>query len=504
MAATALKAAPEKARALFDRAELLGMHGDADPAFEASLQAFREASLTGDADLPPMVLEQVIRHAWAAARYPEALPIAEAYIRRKAKGPASPYDLAAFLLYAHLLATIGRVEEAIAVLDEAEGLDLHVSLDDFVRLLHERAFAVMQLGFEDSATALFRRAAELARRRTNPHLTTQALNNFAVHARYSGRIDEALSLHAEVTEFARQMHINWRVQYYQVSHGLTQYFAGRLDRAHGLLMEASRDAPLSRQVEIAKATLGLLLGVVMGRSELVQLYRSESNLDAAFESSEPFRITNTISAMHRYYVHMGRLEDARKLLDRAGSVIGNPYCCSLLYVVVAEHGDGPILKRSIENNARISQQSQLRQAFDKLLRARSLALHGEKSAMHEADRAALAFERLKWPLHRAAALESAGRYREAANVYASCQAHAEARRVRAIRRPPGRPRRFSGQLTTREWEVAKLCLDGLRNHEIASRLGVTVGTVEFHMRNVLHELDLTSRYELREALSELR
>jgi DNA-binding NarL/FixJ family response regulator len=43
-----------------------------------------------------------------------------------------------------------------------------------------------------------------------------------------------------------------------------------------------------------------------------------------------------------------------------------------------------------------------------------------------------------------------------------------------------------------------------RNHEIAARLGVAVGTVEFHVRNILRELDLTSRYELREALSELR
>jgi DNA-binding CsgD family transcriptional regulator len=503
MAATASRISPKSVKALYDEAETLGMHGGADLAFEASLRAFEQAKLTGDLDLPPMVLEQLIRHAWAAARYPEALPIAEAYVRNRTSRTASPYDLSALLLYAHLLATIGHVEEALAVIDETESLDMHVSLDDFVRLLHERAFAVMQLGFEDSATALFRRAAELARRRTNPHLTAQALNNFAVHARYSGRIDEALQLHAEVTEFARQMHINWRVQYYLVSHGLTQYFAGRLDRAYALLMEASRDPALSRQVEIARSTLGLLLGIVMGRSELVELYCSESNLDAAFESNEPFRITNTLSAMHRYYMQSRRKEEAQAVLDRAESVIGNPYCCSLLYVEIAAHGKGRILDRSIENNGRISHQSQLRFAFDKLLRARSLQLRGEKNALHEADRAALAFEQLKWPLHRAAALEGAGRYREAANVYASCQAHAEARRVRAIRRASGRPRRFSGQLTTREWEVAKLCLDGLRNHEIASRLGVSVGTVEFHMRNVLHELDLTSRYELRDALTEL-
>jgi DNA-binding NarL/FixJ family response regulator len=504
MAAAAPHVSLKGVRALYDRAESLGMHGDADLAFEASLQAFQRAKSTGDADLPPMLLEQLIRHAWAAARYPEALPIAEAYVRSRTSRSASPYDLSALLLYAHLLATIGRVEEAVAVLDEAESLDLHVTIDDFVRLLHERAFAMMQLGFEESATALFRRAAELARKRTNPHLTAQALNNFAVHARYAGHIEEALQLHSEVTEFARQMHINWRVQYYLVSHGLTQFFAGRLDRAHALLMDASRNQPLSRQVEIARATLGLLLGVAMGRAELVELYGGESNLEAAFQSNEPFRITNTISAMHRYYVHAGRTEEAQAVLDRADSVIGNPYCCSLLYLEVAAHGKGRILERSIEHNARISHQSRLHLAFDKLLRARSLALRGEKTALHEADKAALAFEQLKWPLHRAAALEGAGRYREAATIYSSCQAHAEARRVRAIRRASGRPRRFSGQLTTREWEVAKLCLDGLRNHEIASRLGVTVGTVEFHMRNVLHELDLTSRYELRDVLTELR
>jgi DNA-binding NarL/FixJ family response regulator len=51
-------------------------------------------------------------------------------------------------------------------------------------------------------------------------------------------------------------------------------------------------------------------------------------------------------------------------------------------------------------------------------------------------------------------------------------------------------------LTPRELEIASLVGAGLRNHEIARRLGVSVTTVRSHLRKVYLKLRLASRIEL--------
>jgi DNA-binding NarL/FixJ family response regulator len=48
-------------------------------------------------------------------------------------------------------------------------------------------------------------------------------------------------------------------------------------------------------------------------------------------------------------------------------------------------------------------------------------------------------------------------------------------------------------LTPREQEVLSLVADGLRNREIAGRLGVSEHTVKFHLAAVFGKLGATSR-----------
>jgi DNA-binding NarL/FixJ family response regulator len=63
-----------------------------------------------------------------------------------------------------------------------------------------------------------------------------------------------------------------------------------------------------------------------------------------------------------------------------------------------------------------------------------------------------------------------------------------------------RPGNFDGSsveaLTERELQVARLVVDRRTNPEIAEALFLSPKTVETHMRNILHKLDVSSRVEV--------
>ncbi|MGA2144698.1 MAG: response regulator transcription factor [Bryobacteraceae bacterium] len=59
--------------------------------------------------------------------------------------------------------------------------------------------------------------------------------------------------------------------------------------------------------------------------------------------------------------------------------------------------------------------------------------------------------------------------------------------TRLAGRPPG------SELTNRELQVLELIVNGLSNREIASRLGITEGTVKWHVNVLLGQLKVTDR-----------
>ncbi len=63
---------------------------------------------------------------------------------------------------------------------------------------------------------------------------------------------------------------------------------------------------------------------------------------------------------------------------------------------------------------------------------------------------------------------------------------------------PDRPRLpvEPDRLTERELDVLRLVTQGLRNKEIAARLGITENTAKFHLKNILEKLHAQSRTEL--------
>ncbi|MBA2593678.1 MAG: response regulator transcription factor [Pseudomonadota bacterium] len=53
-----------------------------------------------------------------------------------------------------------------------------------------------------------------------------------------------------------------------------------------------------------------------------------------------------------------------------------------------------------------------------------------------------------------------------------------------------------GELTAREREIVSTVAWGLRNHEIAERLSIGVGTVKVHLHNIYAKLEVTNRIAL--------
>jgi DNA-binding CsgD family transcriptional regulator len=120
----------------------------------------------------------------------------------------------------------------------------------------------------------------------------------------------------------------------------------------------------------------------------------------------------------------------------------------------------------------------------------------------------LAWTRLlfgEWLRRRRRRAEARAELREAYDVFASCGAVPFAERAQAELLATGEHARkrtvqASSGLTPQERQVAVLAASGATNTEIATRLYITISTVEFHLTNVFRKLGLTSRRQIASAL----
>jgi DNA-binding NarL/FixJ family response regulator len=143
------------------------------------------------------------------------------------------------------------------------------------------------------------------------------------------------------------------------------------------------------------------------------------------------------------------------------------------------------LERAAATNAALPEQAAL-ELFDAI----ACASAGQADeAARLARRAASGFERLRYPLLQAQALELAGDAAGALALFRRCGALHDVRRLRSASR-------IEGLLSARELEVATLAAAGCSNMQIARELSITHKTVEKHLASTYQKLNISSRAQL--------
>jgi ATP/maltotriose-dependent transcriptional regulator MalT len=226
------------------------------------------------------------------------------------------------------------------------------------------------------------------------------------------------------------------------------------------------------------------------------------------------------------YNGLARYEEAKSAALRATTDTYDPWfpprTLPELIEAAVRDGDAELARDAVERLTATTEPSGTDFALG--IEARSRALLGDGAAAEELYREAverLGRTRLRPEIARAHLLYGEWLRREGRRVDARGQlgtayemfmtigmeAFAErARRELAATGAKARKRspETHDELTPQEGQIARLARDGLSNPEIGARLFISARTVEWHLRKVFAKLAISSRRQLRTALSEDR
>jgi DNA-binding CsgD family transcriptional regulator len=267
-------------------------------------------------------------------------------------------------------------------------------------------------------------------------------------------------------------------------------YAGRIDEARADALECialCERGGYFRLTEWAKSVLGFLAVSVGDYENAMTVLESLVAGSDAMPRSTELLVGAFIPDAAEAMIHLGRLQDAQRLierlecngarLDRAWMLAVGARCRAML---LATQGD---LAAAMESaRTALAEHARVPMPFE---RARTQLLCGQLlRRQRRRDAAAAAF---------ADALEAFERM--GSSVWAS-RVQSELSRTKVSRQQP------STGLTPSELQVAEMAASGMRNREIAAKLFISPKTVEVNLFRIYRKLDIRSRAELGRVISE--
>ena len=297
-------------------------------------------------------------------------------------------------------------------------------------------------------------------------------------------------------------------------HAASLVCAGDLAGGQALADEAEAIAEAVGSAPLADASL-FLAG--WRGDESAGLGRIAAAIDDAADRGEESTITIAEYAAAVLYNGLGRHEPAMAAARRASEHHpAGAYALALVEFVEAavRSGHAESAPAALERFHTATAASGTDWGLGVEARTRALLLEGEEAeAAHREAIERLARTRARADLARAhllygewlrrsrRRLDGRAQLRTAHELFAGMGAEAFADRAARELHATGETARkrtvdTAGELTSQEFQVARLARDGLSNPEIGARLFISPRTVQYHLRKVFGKLDISSRSQL--------
>src|SRR4051794_5126652 len=392
--------------------------------------------------------------------------------------------------------------------------------DDSDRLL--RAFAVRIAEGYPAACGLLRDAV------------TAMTGNDPVRADAGGRVLFAVLAADELWDDSGRRTLLDRVMAFDREHGdLNELSLAQRCAVAGELRAGRFAEALARHEEALEFTLAMGMPAT-GDVDLAELLAWQGRTAEARAAAEAlasvwagtvgFGVMTTVSRQALCVLELGlgnypqALEQARSVFSEDAAGYANRSLADLVEAAV-HAGDRGAAEEGLARLSERAGASGTPWALGVLARARALLATGDEAeelfqeSVAQLSRSEVVTELARtrltygeWLRRENRRLDSREQLRSAYDSFAAMGAGAFAQRARSELvatggRAPLPTGRTTHGLTPQESQVAALAASGATNAEIATRMFVTVSTVEYHMNKVLRKLDVTSRRQLTGALA---
>ncbi len=474
----------------------LSISGNLTEACAIARRAVDGYAAAGESERAAALSIRLARRYFEAGRPAEAHEAAHLALRLCGERGSITYD--ARITLAHFAALQGKFGEAAEQLSLAElvaGDHPKNHLRNFyvVRAVTRGASGQLRAALED-----YEHAIAISRELGDPEQLAWALSSYASRAIGAGHTARALGAFREALENAPPNEFGKVGAIAAQGLAYAYLLCGDLGEARLAHNRGRQSSSSSAHAKVGTIVTGLRLAYLTDEPLVPDPPGSAEAVATAFSSGETQEIGLLAGCLAAQYDAAGRQNDAATLRTRALATLTSVDLSLWLLDQLASSDD---------TGERVRARALLAEAAadaDYLAARAHLVLFDARIARRErkterakrlALEAATRFEAIGWPWERAAALEVAGRYAEAAAIY---ERHGYIRQQREleVKRRRARHRAGSRRLTQRELEVVRLAADGMTNREIATALFISERTVETHIAAIFDRFDFTSRRQL--------